>query len=309
MNAADPNLSVTTWSIAKVLRFATEDFQSRGIEAARLEAELLLGSVLGLDRVRLIIDAARPLEAPELAQYRELIKRRRKGEPIAYILGQREFYGLSFRVDPRVLIPRPDTETLVETALTRTLQRSMYGRALDLCTGSGCVAVAFAKARPCWRVCGLDLSADALSLAQDNAVRLGVAHNTYFVESDLFSALGEADRYDLITGNPPYIVSSEIDGLQPDIRDFEPRLALEGGCDGLEIIRRIVAGAPAHLQPGGVMALEVGDGQAEAVAALFDAQGFEDIELHKDYGGWQRVVSGTWPSTPSGAGVVRDAQP
>lgn len=160
------------WTIARVLKWATEDFRGRGMESPRLDAELLLGLSLGLDRVRLILEAARPLTPEELSSYRELIKRRRSGEPIAYIRGEREFYGLPIRVTPAVLIPRPDTETLVEVALERTRGRHMYGRALDLCTGSGCVAIAFAKERPTWRVTGVDVSAAAIAVARQNAERL-----------------------------------------------------------------------------------------------------------------------------------------
>ena len=146
------------WTVARVLRWAAEDFGKRGITSARLDAELLLGRVLGLDRVHLLLESTRPLSDEELAAYRALIKRRRAFEPIAYILGEREFYALPIRVDRRVLIPRPDSETLVDVALSRTETRSMFGRALDLCTGSGCVAIAFAHQRPTWPVTASDVS-------------------------------------------------------------------------------------------------------------------------------------------------------
>ena len=283
-----------TWSIARVLGWAADDFKARGLVSPRLDAELLLGFVLGLDRIRLILDSTRPLTTEELTQYRELIKRRRRGEPIAYIRGEREFYGHNFRVDSRVLVPRPDTETLVGVALARTQQRSLYGRALDLCTGSGCVAIAFALERPTWRVTGTDRSADALALARENALRLGAIFPTRWLEGDLFGALSEATRFDLITANPPYIPDGEIAELDPDVRDFEPRQALAGGADGLDFVRRILKDAPGYLSPEGVLALEIGYDQAERTAALFAEHGYRAIERTRDYGGIERVVSGSY---------------
>ena len=282
------------WSIARVLRWATEDFTRRANPSSRLDAELLLCEVLGIDRIRLIVDATRPLAPAELAAYRELIQRRRRGEPIAYIRGEREFYGHRFRVDARVLVPRPDTETLVEVALDRTRARSLYGRALDLCTGSGCVAIAFAKARRTWRVTAIDVSPDALRLARENAERLGVNYCTHWLEGDLFGPLAPNARFELVVGNPPYIPRGDIAGLDRDVRDFEPHLALDGGDDGLSFVRRIVADTPGRLVPGGVLALEVGYDQAERVAAIFEERGFSDVRRRRDYGGHERVVSGVY---------------
>ncbi len=283
------------WTVGRVLAWAAEDFRSRGIDSARLDAELLLGNALGLDRVHLILEHQRPLTADELGRYRELIKRRRGGEPIAYILGVREFYGLPIRVDRRVLIPRPDTETLVEVALGRTAARSMFGNALDLCSGSGCVAIAFAHARRTWRVTGVDASADALEVARDNALRLGVVPGVRFLEGDLFQPLGDDERFDLVTANPPYVSDADMAELDVGIRDFEPAVALAGGSDGLAVVRRIVAGARGHLSPRGVLALEVGYDQATRVSELFEQAGLSSIERQRDYGGHERVVSGAAP--------------
>jgi release factor glutamine methyltransferase len=280
------------WSIKRVLTWATDDFRRRGNKSARLDAELLLGEALGFDRIKLIVEAERPLAEGELGRYRELIKRRRNGEPIAYILGRREFFALPLRVDRRVLIPRPDTEVLVETALNGTRARHLYGRMLDLCTGSGCVAIAFAKERPTWRVTAVDLSPDAAALARENTRRAGVVHNLGVLEGDLFAPLPEAAEFELITANPPYIPSGDIAGLEADVRDFEPHLALDGGADGLSIIRRLLEQAPRYLVPGGLIALEVGFDQAPAVAALFEEAGFVDIARAKDLAGIERVVSG-----------------
>jgi len=279
------------WTIESVLRWATDDFRSRGIESPRLDADLLLASALGTTRVQLFVDAGKPLAADELGRFRELVKRRRAREPIAYILGTREFYGRSFRVDRRVLVPRPDTEALVEAALERTRAVSMSMRALDLCTGSGCVAITLARERPTSLVFATDASADALAVARDNALRLG-ANRVAFRLGDLYAAVDAALRFDLITANPPYIAAGEIGTLQPDVRDFEPRLALEAGSDGLALLRRVVAGAPAHLARAGVLAVEVGAGQAQAVGDLFAGAGFDAIEVRRDYARIERVVSG-----------------
>ena len=284
--------SDTAWTVAKVLLWATQDFKKRGLDTARLDAELLLGKVLGVDRVRLIMDAQSPLSGRELGEYRELIKRRRSGEPVAYILGEREFYGLRLAIDRRVLIPRPDTEALVEVALERTAQRYMYGRALDLCTGSGCVALAFQDHRRTWRVTATDISADALAVARRNAERLGLVWGLKLAISDLDSAIEPSARFDLITANAPYIPDAEVDQLDVGVRDYEPRTALAGGSDGLHVIRRIVALAPARLSSGGVLALEVGHDQAARVTELLGSGGLVDVQRRRDYGGHERVVSG-----------------
>lgn len=286
--------SAEPWTISRVLRWAAEDFAKRGNPSARLDAELLLGKVLGVDRVRLVLDAHRPLADPELGEYRELIRRRRSREPVAYILGRREFYGHSFKVDRRVLVPRPDSETLVEAALERTKGRSMYGRAVDLCTGSGCIAISFSKARPTWRVTATDLSEDAATLAAENAHRLGAVFGFGIVTGDLFTPLGDR-RFELVMSNPPYIPSAEIATLDADVRDFEPRLALDGGADGLSLLARIVGEAPSRLESGGVLALEVAYDQAARVEALLVAAGFADTLRHRDYGGHERVVTGIRP--------------
>jgi release factor glutamine methyltransferase len=283
-----------------VLEWATRDFQSRAIESPRLDAELLLSRAIGLDRIRLIVEAARPLDEQELSTFRALIERRRNAEPIAYILGQREFYGLSIRVTPAVLIPRPDTEALVEVALSRTRSVHLSGRALDLCTGSGCVAIAFAKERRTWQVSGSDVSRAAIEMAQDNAIRLGVAHNTGFFVSDLFTTFEKAPAselvpFDLITCNPPYIATEEIATLEPHIKDHEPCLALDGGNDGLDFYRRVIRQIAPFLAEHGVLAFEVGAGQADSVAELMERKRFEVIERKRDYGGHERVVSGRRP--------------
>lgn len=285
----------STWSIRTVLEWAAKDFGQRGFDSPRLDAELLLGHVLGLDRIRLIVDAARPLNSDELGAYRALIQRRRRAEPIAYILGRREFYGLSFSVDRRVLVPRPDTETLVEVALERTRRSGLFGTALDLCSGSGCVAISFHKYRPTWHVTAVDKDPNAVDVARENALRLGTIWSTRFLAGDLDAPLRPDEKFDLVTANPPYIPTAEIDTLEPDIRDHEPRLALDGGHDGFSVIERIVELAIVRLASSGIVAIEVGHDQAARLSTLFQQRGYTEIATHKDYGGHDRVVSARPP--------------
>jgi release factor glutamine methyltransferase len=279
-----------SWTIASLVKWATDDFRTRGIESARLDADLIVGHVLGLSRTEVIMHGDRPLEAKELTELRDMVKRRRAREPIAYLRGQREFYGRNFRVDKRVLIPRPETEVLVEVALRRSRVRALSMRVLDLCTGSGCVAITIARECPTATVLATDISKDALVLARENAQRLG-AHRVGFVESDLARALPDASRFDLITANPPYIASGELEGLMADVRDFEPKLALDGGADGLDFYRRIAEEVPRLMADGACLVLEVGFGEADDVAKLLLDSKFRDVEVALDHAGIPRIVS------------------
>jgi release factor glutamine methyltransferase len=288
----DPAAAATpeTWTIARVLAWAAADLKARGSPSPRLDAELLLAHVLGCDRVRLVLDAAQPLEPGQLAAYRELHKRRRAGEPVAYLRGQREFYGRPFVVDARVLVPRPETETLVEVGLRRTRGLSLSARVLDLCTGSGCVAITLKKERPTTTVFASDVSEAALEVARANALRLGAL--IALCRGDLFAAVASAARFDLVTANPPYIDDATMPTLARDIRDFEPMLALGAGPDALSITRRIVREAPAHLAPGGVLALETTPDAATELADVMAQAGFGAVETARDHTGRARVVSG-----------------
>lgn len=280
------------WTVGRVLAWVTEDFASRGLDTPRLEAELLLCHALGCNRIQLIIDRDRPLIPDELATYRALVARRRNHEPVAYLRGEREFFGHRFLVDRRVLVPRPDTETLVEVALERTRGRSMFGRLLDVCTGSGNVALSFAKERPTWRVIATDVSPEAIEVASHNAVRLGLAWSVSFAMGDLFAPVAAEPPFDVITANPPYIPTGEIEELAADIRDHEPRLALDGGADGLSVVRHLVQEAPKHLVAGGLLALEIGSDQGQAVVDLMLQGGWGDVGVKQDLGQRDRVVSG-----------------
>jgi release factor glutamine methyltransferase len=283
------------WTIEAVVRWATDDFRTRGIESPRLDAEVLLAHALQTTRMKLILDAHRPLSPEELARFRAMVKRRRVHEPVAYLRGEREFYGRVFKIDARVLVPRPDTETLVDVALARTAHVSMSMRALDLCTGSGCVAITLARQRVTSHVHATDVSGDALAVARENAFRLG-AYNVSFSEGDLFHGLDRLrGTCDIITANPPYIPSAEIETLASDVKDFEPRLALDGGADGLDLVRKIVEHAPAFLVKGGTLAHEIGAGEAPIVLKLFEARGFTNVTSTRDLGRIERVVDGEWP--------------
>ncbi len=287
------------WTIRDIVGWMTDDLRKRGVESARLDAELVVAQAIALDRIQIIIQSERLLSAGELDAIRTLFKRRRTLEPVAYLRGYREFYGRPFKVDRRVLVPRPDTEILVQVALERLQGRELYARVADLCTGSGCVGITLKLELPTTTLDATDVSAGALAVARDNAQRLGAVFTCSFRQGDLFAPLRDrtgapAHPYELVVSNPPYVPHDEIATLQADVRDHEPHLALDGGADGLDLVRRIVDEAPAFLSPGGALALEIGAGQADAVAPLLEARGFRDVRRTKDYGGHERVVSGVF---------------
>jgi release factor glutamine methyltransferase len=279
----------SSWTILDVLNWTAARFGERGIASPRLDAELLAAHALGLSRVQLYTQFDRPLDVTELAALRALVKRRQGGEPVAYIVGRKEFWSLELRVDGRVLIPRPDSETAVEEVLERAAPGA---RIADVGTGSGAIALALAKARGDLTVLASDISADALAVARDNAERLGLAVS--FLEGPLLAPLRAAGALDLIVANLPYVPSGEIAGLAPEV-GFEPRLALDGGPDGLDLVRALVAEAREALTPGGALVLEIGIGQAAATAGLLADAGFEEVRTRRDLGGIERVVSGRRP--------------
>ncbi len=275
-----------TWTIGRVLGWTSDFFKRREIDSPRLTADLLLGSVLGLDRVALYTDFERPLNKGELGAYHALVERRAAGEPTHYLLGRREFYGRSFRVDPRVLVPRPETELLVETALQRLSDGT--ARALDLCTGSGCIGLTLAAERASLHVVVTDASAAALEVARGNAHALGVGDRVELLQGDLFAPVGQ-QRFALIASNPPYVESDAIAKLSPEVQR-EPRAALDGGPDGLSLLRRIVASAGAHLEQGGWLLLEIGDRHGPALLELLSAAGLVDAAIRNDWAGFNRVA-------------------
>ncbi|NJD38542.1 MAG: peptide chain release factor N(5)-glutamine methyltransferase [Geobacter sp.] len=276
------------WTPLKVLAWTTGYLSEKGIENARREAEWLLCAATALDRMGLYLNFDRPLHDHELTVYRSMVARRGKREPLQHILGTQEFDGLEFMVSPAALIPRHDTEVLVATACA---QASSAATVLDIGTGSGCVAVALARRLPRAAVTAIDLSPDALALARRNAEQHQVAIE--FLLGSFFQPV--ADRcFDLIVSNPPYIPTRDLATLEPEVRDFDPRLALDGGPDGLDAYRSLVSAAPHYLAPGGWLLLEVGAGQDAAVAELCAAAGFGAILTVPDGAGIQRVVGGVW---------------
>lgn len=254
---------------------------------AQLDIELLLAHVLGKNRSYLRTWPERELDAEQLKRFNEALARRQAGEPVAYILGQQGFWTLELEVASHTLIPRPDTELLVETALS--LIPATPAQVLDLGTGTGAIALALASERPAWQVTGVDRIAEAVELAERNRQRLGFNH-ARFVQSHWFSALA-GQRYQLIVSNPPYIAADDRHLNEGDVR-FEPSSALVAGADGLDDIRHIVEQAPEHLENGGWLLLEHGFDQAEAVRALLSTRGFTQVESRRDLGGHQRISLG-----------------
>ncbi len=263
-----------------------------------LEARILLGHALGWRRTELITRAGDALDTAKVAAFRDLQARRVAGEPIAQLIGSREFFGLEFQVTRDVLIPRPETELLVETAVQALEGRAARSRVLDLGTGTGAIAVSIAWSRPDARVWAVDRSAEALAVAGRNATRLlepkRPGGDLQFAQSDWYAALDDSLPFDVIVSNPPYIASGDPHLSQGDLR-FEPRGALTDEADGLSAIRAIVAGAPARLVPNGVLWMEHGYDQAEAVRAILAAQGFADVRSERDLADIERISGGRWP--------------
>ncbi|HUP32902.1 MAG TPA: peptide chain release factor N(5)-glutamine methyltransferase [Gaiellaceae bacterium] len=270
-------------TVQDVLRRAAEHLEKTS-ETGRLDAELLLAHTLGRPRIELYTDFDRPLNAAELDAYRELVARRARREPVAYILGEWGFRRLTLAVDPRALIPRPETEVVVERALAH-LREHESPRVLDVGTGTGAIALAIVDEHPGARVTAIDLSDDALALARENAARTGL--ELELLQHDLGAGL-PGGPYELVVSNPPYVDPDELETLMPDVRDFEPRLALVGRGATEAVARN----SRAVLAPGGALVLEVGDGQAPAVAALLVELGYDDVRTTADLTGRERVVEG-----------------
>lgn len=274
------------WTTLKVLDWTKTYLTEKGIENARLEAEWLLCEVLSLNRVGLYLNFDKPLQEDELATFRSMVARRAKREPLQHILGTQEFMGLEFSTTAAALIPRHDTEVLVTEALRAA---PAARRVLDIGSGSGCIAIVIARNLPDATVISVDISPEAIELARCNAVRNEVRVD--FRQGSIFEPV-QGERFDLIVSNPPYISEADIEKLQPEIRDFEPMIALAGGADGLDFYRHIIPLAPDHLTPGGWLLLEVGAGQSEEVTEIFANNSFSAIFSTKDPAGIDRVVGG-----------------
>jgi release factor glutamine methyltransferase len=301
---ATAGLYIVRVTVLEVIQRSAEFLARKGVESPRLQAELLLAHLLKLPRLQLYLNFERTLTPQELERFRDCIRRRGRREPLQHIIGSISFCGLELAVNRHVLVPRPETELLAESAWGFLNQRSSAARlqdapapapdqpptALDFGTGSGCLAIALAVKCPAARVDALDISPEALELARQNALRCDVARRIRFFGGDGFNALPPSARYDLLVGNPPYIATAEIATLEPEVRDYDPRVALDGGPDGMDFYRRLAAEAGPFLQPGGQMMLEIGDRQAPTLRDLFERQKWIVERLLEDYTQRPRIL-------------------
>lgn len=275
-------------TVLDILQKTTDFFSGKGVESARLNAELIVGHALGLKRMQLYLQFERLLTEPELERIRPLVRRRGQREPLAYVLGTAEFCGLTLKADRRALVPRPETERLVELLQERCTPAP--ARVLDLGTGSGCIALALAAAWPGAEVVAVDASDDALALARENGEATGLAARVQWLKSDWFSAVPVDARFDLIVSNPPYLTAEETAAAEPEVRTYEPAAALTAAESGMADLRKIIAEAPRFLAPGGWLAMETGIAQhAELLADLAKA-GLRDGESVKDLAERDRFV-------------------
>jgi release factor glutamine methyltransferase len=274
------------------MRWSGEYLEGKGVERGRLDAEHLLSHALGVPRLQLYLQFDRPLESEELDRFRPLLRRRAEREPLQYILGRAAFRELELAVDPRVLVPRPETEILVDEVLAWAAARGDAGlTAVDLGTGSGAIALSLVGEGPFARVVATDASEEALAVAAINARAAGLEERVELRHGSLFEPLSEGERFDVVVSNPPYVAEAEAATLEPEVAVWEPSGALFGGPDGLAVLRAIVAGAALFLHGGGLLALEVGVTQAgQVVAAVEEAGGYDDVRVRRDLAGRQRVV-------------------
>ncbi len=278
------------WTVGRLLTWTAEFLKKKGAESPRLDAEVLLAHVLGWPRVQLYTHFEDEVGEPARSAYRELVKKRSEGAPVAYLVGRKEFFSLALAVSPAVLIPRPDTETAVVAALD-CLKGRRSPHVLDVGTGSGCLALAIAKQCPGARVIAIDISNDALAVASANAAALGLSDRVEFRQGDLVEAVLGEGPFDLIVSNPPYIPSGDLENLEPGVRDFEPHLALDGGYDGLRIVQRLITTAPESLMKGGWLVLEIGSAQEAPVRIMIDdAGGYSLSPTIRDAANHPRVI-------------------
>lgn len=283
------------WSILEVLDWTRTHFEKKGLASPRLDAEVLIAHALGLKRVMLYAKYDQPLVPEELAKIRNLVARRANAEPIAHLTGSREFWSLDFEVTKDTLVPRPDTETLIEVALDASRGREV-ATIVDVGTGTGCIAIVLATELADAKVWALEISEAARAVANRNVDKHAVGDRVTVLASDLLHALPhDVPRIDLLVANLPYIPSGDIANLMADVRDHEPSLALDGGRDGLDLVRRLVEQAPERMTPGGALVLEAGYDQHAATRALLDRGGFVDIATVKDAGDNERITWGRRP--------------
>jgi release factor glutamine methyltransferase len=280
-----------TWTVLGMILWSAGYLTEKGVEHGRLDAEHLLAHALGTTRLQLYLQFERPLDAGELAAFKPLLLRRARREPLQYVTGRAAFRELELAVDPRVLIPRPETEVLVEVVLEWARGKSDL-EALDLGTGSGCIALALLGEGPFRRVVATDASSDALAVAEANASAAGAGDRIELRAGALWAPLAADERFDVVVSNPPYVAEAEAAALEPEVRDWEPAPALFAGPRGVELLEAIAGGAAHRLRPGGLLALEVGLGQAEAVAESVRATGaFGPPAIRRDLTGRARIVT------------------
>jgi release factor glutamine methyltransferase len=284
-------MSDAPWTIGRLLTWTTDYLKQHGAESPRLDAEVLLAYARGCPRIQLYANFDE-VAADELrTRFRELVKQRAEGMPVAYLVGKREFFSLDFKVTPDVLIPRPETEHVVLTLLDLLKEQGGAAEITDMCTGSGCIAVSVAKHAPKVRVTAVDISSAALAIAAQNAVSHGVDDRVEFVESDLFAKVLAGKKFDFIAANPPYITSAEYAQLPRTVKDFEPRFALEAGEQGLDVVKRLIPQAAERLKPQGALLMEISPMIRQPVCDLVDSTGlFEACQIIKDLAGLARVV-------------------
>ncbi|CAN5480818.1 peptide chain release factor N(5)-glutamine methyltransferase [soil metagenome] len=285
------------WTVKRLLEWTTPFFTRRDVDSPRLSAELLLSHVLGVPRIKLYTDYERVLSDKQLTGYRALVQRASEQEPIAYLTGRAHFFNLEFDVSPDVLIPRPDTETIVENVMQLARNTSGFEapRVLDLCTGSACIAAAIAHHLKTATVIAIDISEAALAVARRNIDQLKLTDRVTLEQGDLFEPLSrmvDAQPFDLIVANPPYIATADIDQLDKSVKDFEPVIALDGGLDGLAILRRILEEAPQRLRAGGRVFIEIAfDQAAAALDAAKPYDSLDEVRILKDNAGNDRVLT------------------
>ena len=280
------------WTVGRILKWCEEFFRTKGSATARLDAEILLAHVLGCSRVRLYVDWRKVVNPAERAALRSLVARRGEGEPVAYLVGKREFWSLEFKVDRRVLIPRPETEHVVEAVL-EMVDRFHFSspRVADIGTGCGNIACALAKSLPTAKICASDISQDALEVAEENARSLGLSERIEFLAGDLTEPLRERGGFDVVAANPPYVAPEEWREVPVDVRCYEPRAALcDQEPDGLGMVRRLLKESPAVLNRPGVLVCEIGHRQAESAERAAVEIGYREVSFRKDYSGKRRVL-------------------
>lgn len=278
------------WTVHRIIDWTVAHLKKHGSETPRLDTEILLAHARNCERIELYTHFEDPLSDVQRATMRELVQRRAQAEPVAYLVGHREFFGLDFHVTPAVLIPRPETETLVVEVL-ELIKNRPEAHVLDVGTGSGCIAIAVAANNPLARLTAIDIAPEALDLARENAAAHAVAERIRFIQGDLFAPCQSGEQFDLVASNPPYVAQSEFETLSPDVRCHEPRHALVAGEDGLSVLRRLIQDAHEHLTAQGHLLIEISAEQASIVCELLEAtEAYTDIAIQKDLAGRSRVV-------------------